>query len=115
MLKSFQKAMIIESAKGQKARNLALQEKVLAYISTESITLEELLEIAEAVEPVFVPRYTTSMALSLKYSSGTVVTLRSALNYDDVETKLGDKVSSLPVANSTRNLFVRLGGLAFIA
>ena len=115
MLKSFQKAMIIESASGQAARNRALEAKALEYLSSNDITLRDMLDVADAVEDVLVPRYTSSMKLTMDYSQGQIVTLLRALNYEHIETNMSEKVINLPQANEVRNLFLELKGLAFIA
>tara|TARA_R100001443_G_scaffold110913_1_gene123270 strand:- start:59478 stop:59825 length:348 start_codon:yes stop_codon:yes gene_type:complete len=115
MLKSFQKAMIIESASGQSARNRALEAKALEYLSSNDITLRDMFDVADAVEDVLVPRHAYSMKLVLDYSPGEVVTLKSALNYEHIETNMSEKVVNLPQANAVRNLFLELKGLAFIA
>mgnify|MGYP003120847493 CR=1 FL=1 len=108
--------MIIESASGQAARNRALEEKALNYLSSNDITLRDMLDVADAVdEDVLVPRHAYSMKLVLDYSPGEVVTLKSALNYEHIETNMSEKVVNLPQANEVRNLFLELKGLAFIA
>ena len=107
--------MIIESASGQAARNRALEEKALNYLSSNDITLRDMFDVADAVEYVLVPRYGHSMKLALDYIPGEVVTLKSALNYEHIETNMSEKVVNLPQANSVRKMFLELKGLAFIA
>lgn len=115
MLKSFQKAMIIESASGQAARNRALEAKALEYLASDDITLRDMLDVADAVEDVLVPRYTSSMALALNFSQGQIVTLKNVLNYEHIETNMFEKVVNLPQANKVRKMFLDLKGFAFIA
>lgn len=114
MLKSFQKAMIIESAMGQAERNVQLQAKVLDYLRSPDITVQDMVDVADAIEDVFVPVECFSMHLAAMYPEGEIVTLSKIIEFSGLATS--DKlVSNCQKASKIRKIFTDLGGLSFIA
>jgi hypothetical protein len=114
MIKSFQKSIILESCKAQKARNESLKNKIIEYLKQDTLTVGDLKEVAHEIDELFPAQYTRSFIFMLEYGGNE--TLHSALSYDNLKYYSDETlVSEAKSYKKVLDLFLSFGEFSLIA